>query len=85
MLEERTRIAREIHDTLAQDFTGIVIHLEVAEDALADDPAAAHTHLLRARELAREGLAEARRSVWNLRPQALERGRPGVRAGLPDR
>lgn len=74
VLEERTRIAREIHDTLAQGFTGIVIQLEAAEDALADDPEAAHTHLLRARELARESLAEARRSVWALRPQALERG-----------
>jgi two-component system CheB/CheR fusion protein len=74
VLEERTRIAREIHDTLAQGFTGVVIQLEVAEDALADDPEAARAHLLRARGLAREGLAEARRSVWDLRPQALERG-----------
>jgi len=72
VLEERTRIARDIHDTLAQGFTGIVIQLEVAEDALADDLEAARAHLLRARELARESLAEARRSVWALRPEILE-------------
>jgi signal transduction histidine kinase len=72
VLEERTRIARDIHDTLAQGFTGIVIQLEVAEDALADDPEAARAHLLRARSLARESLAEARRSVWALRPEILE-------------
>jgi len=74
VLEERTRIAREIHDTLAQGFTGVVIQLEVAEDALSDDPEEARAHLLRARELARESLTEARRSVWHLRPPALERG-----------
>lgn len=73
VLEERTRIARDIHDTLAQGFTGIVIQLEVAEDALADDPEAARAHLLRARNLARESLAEARRSVWALRPQILDK------------
>ena len=72
VLEERTRIARDIHDTLAQGFTGIVIQLEVAEDALADDLEAARAHLLRARELARESLAEARRSVWALRPAVLD-------------
>ena len=72
VLEERTRIARDIHDTLAQGFTGIVIQLEVAEDALADDPEEARAHLLRARSLARESLAEARRSVWALRPEILE-------------
>jgi PAS domain S-box-containing protein len=72
VVEERTRIAHEIHDTLAQGFTGIVIQLEAAEDALADAPDVARAHLLRARALARESLAEARRSVWALRPLALE-------------
>jgi PAS domain S-box-containing protein len=72
VVEERTRIAREIHDTLAQGFTGIVIQLEAAEDALAGEPEAALTHLLQARTLARESLAEARRSIWALRPLALE-------------
>lgn len=71
VVEERTRIAREIHDTLAQGFTGIVIQLEAAEDVLAEQPDAARLHILRARTLARESLAEARRSVWALRPLAL--------------
>ena len=72
VVEERTRIAREIHDTLAQGFTGIIIQLEVAEAALGTQPEAARLHVLKARTLARESLAEARRSVWALRPLALE-------------
>jgi PAS domain S-box-containing protein len=72
VVEERTRMAREIHDTLAQGFTGIVIQLEAAEDAIASDPEAARTHMLRARTLARASLAEARRSVWALRLLDLE-------------
>ncbi|MBU0610257.1 MAG: PAS domain S-box protein [Armatimonadetes bacterium] len=71
VVEERTRIAREIHDTLAQGFTGIIIQLEAAEDVLAEQPEAARLHMLQARTLARESLAEARRSVWALRPLAL--------------
>lgn len=70
ILEERNRMAREIHDTLAQGFTGIVVQLEAAED-VAGEPAEAARHIRRARELARESLGEARRSVWALRPQAL--------------
>jgi PAS domain S-box-containing protein len=71
VMEERTRIAREIHDTLAQGFTGIIIQLEAAEDVLVEQPEVARLHVLRARTLARESLAEARRSVWALRPLAL--------------
>jgi signal transduction histidine kinase len=73
VLEERNRMAQEIHDTLAQGFTGIVVHLEVAEDALAGDSEEARAHLQRAQNLARQSLAEARRSVWALRPRALEK------------
>lgn len=69
---ERMRIAREIHDTLAQGLVSIIIQLEVAEDALEEGPEVLKDHLLRARELARESLGEARRSVWALRPQALD-------------
>lgn len=68
---ERNRMAREIHDTLAQGFTGIVIQLEAAEDAADGSPHEAAEHIARARALARESLAEARRSVWALRPTAL--------------
>ena len=74
VLEERNRMAREIHDTLAQGFTGIVLQLEAAEQALEDGalPGALNEHLDRARSLARESLNEARRSVWNLAPWALD-------------
>ncbi|MEE8200305.1 MAG: PAS domain S-box protein [Candidatus Acidoferrales bacterium] len=74
ILQERNRIAGEIHDTLAQGFTGIVIQLEAAEDVLPESPEEVRTHIIQARSLARESLAEARRSVWALRPQALEEG-----------
>lgn len=75
VLDERNRLARELHDTLAQGFTGIVVQLEAAEDTLTEAPEAAAQHLNRARTLARESLAEARRSVYALRPQALEHQR----------
>ena len=80
VLEERNRLAREIHDTLAQGLTAMVLQLEAAEDTLADDPQQARSLVLRARQLARDSLQEARRSVWNLRPQALELG--GLASGL---
>ncbi|PYK28034.1 MAG: hypothetical protein DME59_03290 [Verrucomicrobia bacterium] len=74
ILKERTRMARDIHDTLAQGFTGVIIQMEAAEEALLEqDPQHAIGHVRRARELARESLGEARRSVHALRPQALEK------------
>ena len=74
ILKERTRMARDIHDTLAQGFTGVIVQMEAAEDALQDDDQE-HVvrHVRRARELARDSLGEARRSVHALRPQALEK------------
>jgi signal transduction histidine kinase len=72
-LEERNRMARDIHDTLAQGFTGIVVQLQAAEDASAKGlKKDAQKHLQSARDLARQSLVEARRSVHALRPQALE-------------
>ncbi len=71
-LEERQRLARDIHDTLAQGFTSIVMHLEAADQALPDDPDTAHKHLDRARGTARASLEQARRVVGALRPQSLE-------------
>jgi PAS domain S-box-containing protein len=75
ILEERNRMARDIHDTLAQGFTGVIVQLESAEDAMAccRPRREANEHLRRASELARRSLNEARRSVHALRPQALQR------------
>src|SRR6267378_1747741 len=74
VLEERNRMARDIHDTLAQGFTGVIVQLESAEDAMAcGRRKEAKAHLRRASELARRSLNEARRSVHALRPQALQR------------
>jgi PAS domain S-box-containing protein len=74
VLEERNRLARDIHDTLAQGFTGVIVQLESAEDAMACcRRKEANQHLRRASELARRSLNEARRSVHALRPQALQR------------
>ena len=69
MLAERQRLAREIHDTLAQDFTSIIMHLTAAK---LSEPTAVHAHLQQAEQTAREGLDEARRMVWASRPQQLE-------------
>ncbi len=69
VMAERTRIAREFHDTLAQGFAGISLHLESARTILRDVPAEVETHLAMAAELARSSSGEARRSVRDLRSQ----------------
>ena len=72
ILNERNRMAREIHDTLAQAFTGISLQLEAARNILSTQPEAAQKRLLQAKALAKEGIIEARRSVRALRPETLE-------------
>ena len=72
-LDERARMAREIHDTIAQGLIGIVTQLEAADQA-RDRPADRDRHLENAERLARESLAEARRSVEASMPAALEAG-----------
>ena len=70
-LDERMRLAREIHDTVAQSLTGVIVHLEALEHA-AGDALAAADHRARALDLARIGLREARLSVQGLRASALD-------------
>ncbi len=72
VLSERNRLAREIHDTLAQGLAGISLQLELVARMLSIKPEAAKALLDQARQLVRNNLDEARRSVWDLRSQALE-------------
>jgi ligand-binding sensor domain-containing protein/signal transduction histidine kinase len=72
VLAERTRIAREIHDNLAQEMSGISVQLEVVARTMPAGAEAATTHLDNARRQVRHGIAEARRYVWDLRSPALE-------------
>jgi PAS domain S-box-containing protein len=75
VLDERNRMARDIHDTLAQGFTGVIVQLEAAKDAIARRRGRdTREHIQRAADLARHSLAEARRSVRALKPLALEHG-----------
>lgn len=68
VLAERNRIAREIHDTLAQGFVGVSVQLELTAHLLAQSQVIeASQQVNRTRELVREGLADARRSIWDLR------------------
>ncbi len=68
--EERNRMAREIHDTLAQSFISIRMQLEAATRLLSRKPEQAQACITFAQDLAKSGLAEARRSVWALQPEA---------------
>jgi signal transduction histidine kinase len=79
---ERQRMARELHDTLAQGLIGIITQLEAAEQA----PGARRRHLDAARALARDSLTEARRSMHAMRPEPLEGARlPEALAGEAQR
>ncbi|WP_035303319.1 sensor histidine kinase [Actinokineospora inagensis] len=74
VLDERQRMAREIHDTLAQGLAGILTQLQAAEQHL-DDPATSSRHVANAMNLARESLTEARRTVHAVEPAALAEAR----------
>src|SRR5664280_149382 len=79
VLEERSRLAREIHDTLAQGFASVVAHLEAARGSLGHDAERVERHMIEAEEVARLSLADARGLAWALRPEALAAsGLPGA-------
>ncbi|MFD6447337.1 sensor histidine kinase [Promicromonospora sp. NPDC060204] len=71
--DERARLARDIHDTLAQSLSAIELLLRAAEDAVGSDDARARELVGQARSAARDGLAEARRVVQDLTPADLDR------------
>jgi len=72
VLDERTRIAREIHDTLAQGFFGISSQLDALSLKMSGQSPAAQQHLYLARKMARHSITESRRSVMNLRESTIE-------------
>jgi PAS domain S-box-containing protein len=75
VMAERNRMARDMHDTLAQGFTGVIMQLEAAKGAAAkEDSSGVTEHIERASDLARSSLGEARRSVRALRPRSLLSG-----------
>ena len=79
MIGERKRLAREIHDTLIQGFASIVVNLGKPPRARSGRSRTPYAHHLEAGRDARDGLSEARRIVWALRPGALD----GAPAGRP--
>ncbi len=72
LLEERNRLASDIHDTLAQVFTGVSIQLRVAERIADSQPKEARKILEQVNLLAQAGLAQARRFVWDIYPPTAE-------------
>lgn len=77
VLGERNRMAREIHDTLAQDFVGVSLQLDIIAQLLGMRKAeAAAAQVQQTRKLVTEGLAEARRSIWELRANLAQDSLP---------
>jgi signal transduction histidine kinase len=74
VLEERNRIARELHDTLEQELAGITLQLDLAVDSFSGAPRIAEQAVETARNMSRHSMIEARRSVWDLRCHLLETG-----------
>ena len=69
-LTERQRLARDIHDTLAQHFTSIIMHLSAAKHS---NPELVQSEVQQAEDAAREGLDEIRRIVWDMQPEQIEK------------
>jgi signal transduction histidine kinase len=69
-LAERQRLARDIHDSLAQHFTSIIMHLSATKHG---NPESTQTQVQQAENSAREGLTEIRRIVWDMQPEQIEK------------
>lgn len=72
VLSERNRMAREIHDTLAQGLAATSVQLRLAKKYLNGDSEMVSGHLAAAQQLVRDSLEESRNSIWNMRAQVLE-------------
>jgi signal transduction histidine kinase/ligand-binding sensor domain-containing protein len=83
VIQERTRIARELHDTLAQGLAGVKLHIETALSTMADKPEVARASMDCARSITTSSMGEVRRSIWVLRTQAAA-GEADFAAGLKD-
>ena len=85
-LQERNRIAREIHDTLAQDFVAVSLQLEVTSELLrAGAVSAAKEQVDATRTLVREGIQDARESIWAIRAEESEKTLPARLAAVVKR
>src|SRR5438093_12481954 len=81
IVEERNRLARELHDAVTQKLFGIVLATETVATLLDADPAKARVQLTRLQELAQEAMDELRSLIFELRPAALEA--EGLETTLP--
>jgi signal transduction histidine kinase len=73
LLGERTRLSREIHDTLLQSLVGVALQFEAIAGDVESAPPATRTQFVRMRKRVEEYIREARQSIWNLRSPRLER------------
>lgn len=73
-LAERARLARELHDTLAQGLAGVAFQLEGVATLFTSSPTAAQQQLDLAIRMVRNGVEEARRAIWDMHPQVFDRG-----------
>lgn len=73
VLKERNRLAREMHDTLAQSLNAVSMQLELVRSTQSTDMPKATRHLTAAHRIVRSALAETRDSIWNMRSQVLEK------------
>ncbi|HEX2918942.1 MAG TPA: triple tyrosine motif-containing protein, partial [Edaphobacter sp.] len=86
VLAERNRVAREVHDTLAQSFVGVSVQLELTGQLLAREKVeAARQQLDQTRAYVREGIDEARRSIWDLRAATAQNTLPTLITRLSEK
>ncbi len=71
-IDERTRLAAELHDAIAQNLTGVSLQIAAARQAKASDPKAEDQHLSTADQMLRSSRVELRRCIWDLRSEALD-------------